>query len=789
MALGDEFVHRLPAIVSWMLFLAGTTVYFSFLSNYVWNEVHSSILIIQTIITVFVTANFFLVTFRDPGRYMPAMKDEHAAEDLRSPLHRTVEIRNSNVKMKWCPTCDFYRPPRVSHCSICNKCIEQFDHHCPWLNNCVGRRNYRFFFQYLLSLTIHITMILAISINHVVTYYDNISDIKTIAALVLIIVLSIIILPVIGLTGFHLYLVANGRTTNEQVTGKFRNGYNPFDRGCWKNCTHVFFSSFFIQFPNSSTNNRLYARCLAKDRGKIVYTRPTQNSGDDNQNNNNNNIQKDNQKREHPIKPATLVNTSRMKKYIKSSNDNQSGKVLMNQNNDGDGSIGNALNETASIDQQIGNTRQLLGKSGTSFRQETKDQQFYQKNEKEECYEMRDMKRISDIEIVVGNEEERDLTDPLIVQNSNQMTKSCSQDFVNEFTPIQQLQSKIPKKYEHHRDPTKIQIDAEAQDFHPIHDTSISSKKERRFDRSNKKKKLRIIDHEKNRNDNDVVFAVYERKDDIVPPHFPVNLPSISHGNTSTYNNNNNHNFPQMFPAEVDNDPKFELIKGSKSLNDTTYWKNRNNNNNNNNNNIVIDKNHNLYKSNIPSMNEEGNFERVRTSKRDMSEISDKTDNKTMVKYSQRTGTHLTNRELNKPIYIHPSTSSVQSNNKIRSMNFNTNYSDRSKVQWPPNDFYVAPQSRRVKQRTPNNYIATNVHRTDLYPRNPQEWTGDNYPLPHNMRMKYANEESIHFIPKHSMSIITKNNNNNNNKNNGSKSSDGNHRSRSVKDKNYEVAV
>jgi palmitoyltransferase len=37
-----------------------------------------------------------------------------------------------------CPDCETVRTDRSRHCSICNKCVERFDHHCPWINNCVG---------------------------------------------------------------------------------------------------------------------------------------------------------------------------------------------------------------------------------------------------------------------------------------------------------------------------------------------------------------------------------------------------------------------------------------------------------------------------------------------------------------------------------------------------------------------------------------------------------------------------------------------------------------------------
>ncbi|KAL1301315.1 hypothetical protein HN51_045964 [Arachis hypogaea] len=219
-----------------------------------------SIMIIVIIHTIFVLTALLLTSGRDPGivprNTRPPEPDVHdwsanvnneQNQRLSLPRTKDVIINGISVKVKYCDTCMLYRPPRCSHCSVCDNCVERFDHHCPWVGQCIGLRNYRFYYMFVFSATLLCLYIHAFSWVYITRIKDSEeisiwkAMIKTPASIALIVYSFISVWFVGGLTVLHTYLISTNQSTYENFRYRYdRQLVNPYNKGIAKNFKEVF---------------------------------------------------------------------------------------------------------------------------------------------------------------------------------------------------------------------------------------------------------------------------------------------------------------------------------------------------------------------------------------------------------------------------------------------------------------------------------------------------------------------------------------------------------------------
>ncbi|XP_030644309.1 palmitoyltransferase ZDHHC18-B [Chanos chanos] len=245
------------------LILVTSGLFFIFDCPFLVQHLASCIPAIGGVLFVFVIISLLQTSFTDPGILPRATPDEAAdiekqidnpgSSSSYRPPPRTKEvlINQQVVKLKYCFTCKIFRPPRTSHCSLCDNCVERFDHHCPWVGNCVGKRNYRFFYTFIVSLSFLTAFIFGCVTTHLALRSQGGNGLvfalqASPASAVELVVCFFSVWSILGLSGFHTYLVAANLTTNEDIKGSWsgKSGSeetgNPYSyNNIFKNCCAV----------------------------------------------------------------------------------------------------------------------------------------------------------------------------------------------------------------------------------------------------------------------------------------------------------------------------------------------------------------------------------------------------------------------------------------------------------------------------------------------------------------------------------------------------------------------
>ena len=221
-----------PNTCAWSTVLTPMALFF-----YVWGDqlAETSSILLGVVVTCFSSTIFwFIVTsFTDPG-ILPRNDDPLAHKQPTPPLFRTVPANPATGEEggteTWCTTCLIYRPPRASHCPDCDNCVRDFDHHCPFTRNCIGKRNYPYFLGFLISISASLAVLLFSCLLFSGGFtpkpiQDTPREPDLAATINLLLELFAVVLSLMmwGFTAYHISLVCSGLTTKEAIKGR-KNG-------------------------------------------------------------------------------------------------------------------------------------------------------------------------------------------------------------------------------------------------------------------------------------------------------------------------------------------------------------------------------------------------------------------------------------------------------------------------------------------------------------------------------------------------------------------------------------
>ena len=338
-----------PTMATGIAVIIPIILFIVFNGKYITQKWTISILIIGGIICITILIFLILCSFRDPGIIRRFYFNNYFRYDRKSiKIFQLGYIFN----YKYCGTCSIIRPIRSSHCYDCNTCVERCDHHCPWVGNCVGKRNYIFFYLFIFTFTFMLIYIVAFCIAHISkNLHDKIEEnndrfyskrdhivayslCDLIMSLFLIIYCIVCLAFTLGLLGYHTYLIAINTTTKELLKFIWKNPFgNPFNKNLNCNLNNVLFPQVKkYSILDILRNGQKPSESEKKERLKWLFQQQNfnhmnnynynyVNNNDINNKNNNNTTLNDENKIKKNIDPNQNINESIENKINYENND------------------------------------------------------------------------------------------------------------------------------------------------------------------------------------------------------------------------------------------------------------------------------------------------------------------------------------------------------------------------------------------------------------------------------------------------------------------------------------
>jgi len=254
-------------------------VYYVFVFRYIWrlfssaHEVEALFLFILFHIPFLMTqVAYFQCAFTDPGSIPDGFPEEYEIKDRvevdgeSTPAFVLTVETNKKGERRKCDKCDRLKPDRSHHCRTCRRCILKMDHHCPWVNNCVGFHNYKYFILFLTWTVVCALVTAACLLRRIISFFqEDSSDILIVAVFIITIVFG---LGLAAFAGTHYYYAINNFTTIEVMEKRSKRKDNMFDMGTYENFKQVFGPNpwlWFVPVYTSVGNGLWFPQKLSSD--------------------------------------------------------------------------------------------------------------------------------------------------------------------------------------------------------------------------------------------------------------------------------------------------------------------------------------------------------------------------------------------------------------------------------------------------------------------------------------------------------------------------------------------